>query len=352
MKHRFVSIILILFLVSLLPVFTVYGATTNNPSDQYNQSDDSEPIDVTLFLAFIPSVQFAPIYMALENGYFEEEGINVTLEYSFNEIDGVDRLALNDLQFGIISGEQVILARGAEKPLVYVMEWYHRFPVGIVVPDDSDIETLEDLEGKAVGLPGFFGASYIGLRALLDEADLDESDLFLQPIGFTAPELMCAEQVDAAVVYIANEPLTIANDCFDVRVIEVSDYANLISNGLVTNEETIEENPELVEGMVRAIVRGIEDTIEDPETAFDVSVENIEDLTEDQYETQRQVLINSIELWRSDNPGETNPEAWELTQEVLLSTELLEEPVDDLEAAYSNEFVPDMEAEDDAEEEE
>jgi NitT/TauT family transport system substrate-binding protein len=341
MKRRFASMLLVVFLFLLLPVFTAFGATSNDMPEQHSQDEDM--VDVNLFLAFIPSVQFAPVYMAIENGYFEEEGIDITLEYSFNEIDGIDRLAINNLQFGIVSGDQVILARGAEKPLVYVMEWYHRFPVGVVVPADSDIESPEDLEGKVVGLPSFGGASYIGLKALLDDAGLDESDLLLQPIGFTAPELMCAEQIDAAVVYIVNEPLTIADDCFDVRVIEVSDYANLISNGLVTNEETIEDHPELVESMVRAIVRGIIDTINDPETALDVSVVEIPDLPEEEYDTQYQILLNSIELWRSDHPGETNAEAWELTHQVLLDLELLEDPVDDLEAAYSNEFVPEME---------
>jgi NitT/TauT family transport system substrate-binding protein len=187
------------------------------------------------------------------------------------------------------------------------------------------------------------------LKALLDDAGLDETDLLLQPIGFTAPELMCAEQVDAAVVYIVNEPLTIADNCFDVRVIEVSDYATLISNGLVTNEETIEDHPELVEGMVRAIVRGIVDTIDDPETALDISVTHIPDLPEEEYDTQYQILLNSIELWRSDHPGWTNPEAWELTQEVLLSVDLLEDPLDDLEAAYSNDFVPEIEMDEDME---
>ena len=118
---------------------------------------------------------------------------------------------------------------------------------------------------------------------------------------------------------------------------------------MVTNEETIAESPELVAGMVRAITRGIVDTIADPETAFDVSVAQIPDITEDQYDTQYQILLNSIELWRSDTPGETTLEAWELTQDVLISTELLEEPIDDLEAAFSNEFIPDIEMDTDME---
>lgn len=326
------------FLHLLLVVVVLVIGTQPAPSPSTAIAQEDDLTDVTLFLSYIPSVQFAPLYVAKERGYFAENGINIEFENSFDEAGGVDRLALNDLQFGIISGEQVILGRGAEKPLVYVMAWYHAFPVGVVVPADSDIETPDDLDGKTVSLPAFQGASYVGIRALLASADLTERDLQLVPIGFAAPEVMCERQVDAAVVYVANEPLTISQ-CYDVRVIPVSDYAVLVSNGLVTNEETLADRPELVAGMVDAIVRGIADTIEDPAAAFELSLPYA-NLPDDQIETQYQVLLNSVELWRADVLGMTEPDAWETTQGLLLDAGLLRSELDDLEAAYTNEFVP------------
>ncbi len=297
---------------------------------------------VTLFMSYIPSVQFSMLYVAAEKGYFAEEGIDIHFENSFNEADGVERIANNDLQFGLISGEQVILARAQERPVVYVFEWFHRFPVGIVSPADADIKEPADLAGKVLGVPILAGASYMGLRALLTAGGLTEDDLAeLRTIGFTAPENVCERLVDAAVVYIANEPLTIETDCFPVNVIQVSDYATLVSNGLVTNEQTIRDNPDLVRGMVRAIQRGLADVIADPDEAFAISVpEYVPDLPEEQYETQRQVLANSIELWRSDDLGRTNPEAWEATQEILLDAGLLAEPLDDITACYDMSFLP------------
>jgi len=299
--------------------------------------------DVTLFLSYIPSVQFAPIYVAMERGYFEDEGIHVELENSFDEAAGVDRLAINDLQFGIISGEQVLIGRGVEKPLVYVFEWFHGFPVGIVTPADSEIEEPADLIGKKVGIPGPYGASYIGLRALLGVNDIDELELQLESIGFTAPEAMCSEQVEASVVYITNEPVTIEENCFPVNIIAVSDYIDLVANGLITNEETIEDHPELVAGMVRALQKGVIDVLDQPDAAFEISLNYVLDLPEDQIETQRKVLDNSIALWESDMIGTTDPARWENMQEILLEIGMMAEPLDDLEAAYTNEFVPEYE---------
>ncbi len=332
---------LIPFFILLMVVVLAAAAfiLTRDEEEDNATTNGESTTNVTLFLSYIPSVQFAPLYVAAEKGYFTAEGINIEFENSFNESDGVDRLAINNLQFGIISGEQVILARAQNKPLVYVMEWYHSFPVGVVVPADSDITTPADLAGKKVGVPGPFGASYIGLRAFLTSAGLTESDITLEPIGFTAPDQMCQRTVEAAVVYVANEPLTISQ-CYEVRVFNISEYANLVANGLVTNEETLQNNPDLVRKMIRAIQRGIEDTIADPQAAFDISLKYVTDLPEDQYATQRQVLINSVELWKSDTIGLTNSDAWIQTQTVLMDTGLLENPLEDLTQAYRTDLLP------------
>jgi NitT/TauT family transport system substrate-binding protein len=308
----------------------------------HDNDDSGDNTRVTLFMSYIPSVQFAPIYVAAERGYFADEGVNIEFENSFAEPDGVERIASNDLQFGLISGEQVVLARGNGRPLVYVFEWYHNFPVGIVSPVDKNITQPADLAGHVVGVPGLYGASYIGLRALLKAGDLTESDLGeLKSISFTAPASICEGVVEAAVVYIVNEPIKIREQCTEVNIIRVSDYATLVSNGLITNEKTIRDNPDLVRGMVRAIQRGLADTLADPDAAFTISVPKyVPDLSEDEYATERQVLQNSLDLWRSDRLGQTDPAAWEATQEILLETGLLAAPLDNLAACYNMDFLP------------
>ncbi|MBN1202116.1 MAG: ABC transporter substrate-binding protein [Anaerolineae bacterium] len=311
-------------------------------SEDGDENDESVDLTrVTLFMSYIPSVQFSPVYVAAERGYFEDEGIDIRFENG-NEADGLERIATNDLQFGLISGEQVVLARANQRPVVYVFEWFHRFPVGVVSPIDQNITTPADLAGRVVGVPGTYGASYMGLHALLSAGGLTEDDLGeLRSIGFAAPDSVCAGEVEAAVVYIVNEPLTIVQQCTPVNVIPVSDYATLVSNGIVTNEQTIRDNPDLVRGMVRAVRRGIADAVDDPKAAFDISVKTyVKDLPDDQYATQLQVLVNAAELWRSDQPGMTDPDAWTATQDVLIETGLLDAPLDNLAACYDMGFLP------------
>ncbi len=325
-------------------VFVLSGDDTDSKKDTVVNDEGEELQNVTLYLTFQPNIQFSPVYVAIDNGYFADEGLNVSVEYIF-ESAIVDGLAINQMQFGILGGEQVLLARRAEKSLVYVMEWYHRFPVGIVVPANSDIEEPADLSGKHVSLPAAEGASYMGWRALLTAADLSEDDVETSVVGFAAKEQMCEENVDAAVVYIANEPLQIASDCYEVRVIEISDYTNLVANGLVTNEQTIADNPELVFKMTRAFQRGIEFTINNPDEAFDIGLTRLPELAESQYDVQREVLARSIDLWVSENPGQTSIERWQTTEDTLVDAGLLQEAfsVEGLKAAYSNGFLPAVE---------
>jgi NitT/TauT family transport system substrate-binding protein len=337
-KSRNRAVLLVLVVV-ILAGLLVAAYVLSQEADKSSKGQTK----VTLFMSYIPSVQFAPIYVAVERGYFADEGIDISFDNNFDEANGVNRIANNELSFGLVSGEQVLLARANGRPVVYVFEWFHNFPVGVVSPVDLDITEPADLAGHVVGIPGPQGASYIGLRALLAASGLTEADLAeLKSIGFTAPASICEDVVEAAVIYIANEPLKIQEQCTEVNIIKVSDYATLVSNGLITNEQTIRDKPELVRGMVRAVQRGLADTLADPDAAFTISVPKyVPDLSEDEYPTERQVLENSLALWRSDQRlGQTNPTAWEATQSILIETGLMAQPLDDLTACYNMTFLP------------
>ncbi|MBN1566122.1 MAG: ABC transporter substrate-binding protein [Anaerolineae bacterium] len=341
-RNRAVLLVAVFAVIVALLIAAYALSGDDEPEDQTPPTFAAEEqTPVTLFMGYIPSVQFAPAYVAAIKGYFAEEGIAISFENG-NENDGLDRIATNNLQFGLISGDQVLLARAQDRPVVYIFEWYHNYPVGIVSAVDLDITEPADLAGRVVSIPGPYGASYMGLRALLNAGELTEDDLGeLRSIGYTAADNICEEQVEAAVIYIVNEPIQIRDQCTEVNVIKVSDYTSLVSNGLTTNETTIKNDPDLVRGMVRALQRGVAYTLDNPDEAFELSVANyVIDLADEEKETQRQVLINSLDLWRSDTLGLTNPAAWEATQTLLIEIGLMDEPLDDLTTAYDMSFLP------------
>jgi len=302
------------------------------------QEPEPEIISTRLTMGYIPNIQFAPVYVAIDKGYFQEAGFEVILEYG-NEADAVALIGAGDQTFAIASGEQVLLARAQGLPIIYVAAWYEEFPVGVVSLSDENITNPEDLAGKSVGIPGLFGASYIGFRALLDAADLTEADVELLSIGFNQVEALVTDQVQSAVVYLANEPAVLRSQGYQVDVIPVSDYLKLVANGLITNEQTINENPEQVERFSQALLQGITDATVNPDEAYEISKKYVENLEDSDEALQKEILAESIKLWQIDRPGYSDPAGWENMQEVLLNMGLLESPLD-LEEAFTNDFLP------------
>lgn len=350
----------------------------------------SEPAKQTFFLTFVPNIQFAPVYVALEKGDFQAANLDVAIQHG-DEPVGVDLIAANQLQFGLISAEEVIKARANARPVVQVYEWFQKYPVGIVVSDTSGIQSLKDLKGHKVGIPGRFGASYNGLTALLTANGLTESDIDLQEIGYNAPDVFCVGAVEAAVVYINNEPLQIqqradAGNCNGVKTVKVfpvSDSVDMVSNGLMTNEQTIIDHPELVTAMVKAFDAGLREAINNPAEAYLLSLKYVDNLPNadafkaaleqaataqtkflatqpdraaiaasraDLLKTlmtqfdpptliQFEVLLNTIDLWDADHLGLADKASWEATQKVLTDMKFVTTPID-VEKAFTNDFVP------------
>lgn len=301
-----------------------------------DQQTPAELTQIRLPMGYIPNVQYAPFYAGVEEGFFADEGLEIQFDYSY-ETDGVALVGANELQFSLVSGEQVPIARAEGLPIVYVMAWYEQYPIAVIAKADQNLDTPQDLAGKRIALPGLFGANYVGLRALMGYAGLEEQDLVLESVGFTQVEVLAADTSEVIVGYVANEPVQLAALGYDLDVLLVSDYLDLVSNGLITNQATLDEDPDLVRRMVSATLKSIQFAVEHPEEAYQHCFKYVEGLEEADQAVQMEVLESSLALYQTDPYGYSHPQAWENMQEVLHNMGLMKGEID-LTKAYTNEF--------------
>jgi NitT/TauT family transport system substrate-binding protein len=324
-------------------------ATTTSPDPTPTAATTGDTQKVTIALGYIPDVQFAPFYVALNKGYYSEEGLDVTLRNGIVP-DLIPELGegRGGVNFAAVSGDELISARSQGIPVVYVATWYRQYPVAAVSIEGKgpSLKTPADLKGRKVGVPGPYGANYVGLLALLKSAGLTEKDIQMESVGFTQVPSLLSGQVEVAMVYAANEPVQLQSQGTSVTTLKVADYAQLASNGLATNEKTLNENPDLVAKVVRATLKGIADTIADPEAAFESSLKQVPEAGENR-DLQLEILRETIKLMQPNPAGSDRPEfipgwvergVWEQTQDTLLEAGLIDKKgnVDEM---FTNRFV-------------
>jgi NitT/TauT family transport system substrate-binding protein len=305
-------------------------------SGSQNEADGVRRI--RLPMGYIPNIQYAPFYVAVDKGYFAEENIEIIFDYSF-ETDGVALVGAGEIPFSVASGEQVLLARSQGLPVVYAFAWYDEFPISVVTAKGLNVNEPADLRGKTIALPGLFGANYIGVEALLFSGGVNSSEVKYNSVGFNQVESFASGQSNIIVGYAANEPIVLRAQGFDFDELRVADYEQLIANGIVTSEMTIANDPELIRRMARAFAKGIADAAADPEEAYQISLKFVENLKDQDKDVQMQVLLVSIEFWGTERIGYSNPQAWENMNDLLVRMGQITQPVD-LSKAFTNEFVP------------
>jgi NitT/TauT family transport system substrate-binding protein len=297
------------------------------------------PTKLTLAMGYIPSVQFAPFYVAQERGYFKDAGLEITFRYGF-ESDLLKLVGTGELPFMIGSGEEVILGRSQGLPVRYVMRWYRKFPVVLFAKAEKGIKSPADLVGKKVGLPGLFGASYVGWEAMVFASGLDPAKVTLQSIGFTQATAVNQDQVDAALDYVVNGPVQLRLAGQAITVLPVADYVDLPSNGIITNDKVIKEQPALVKALVGATLRGLTDTLKEPDQAFEISLRAVPEAGGANAKVSRAIFDESLKLWQSDAAGLglSDPEAWRKAAAFMKEMGLIQTAVAPADL-FTNEFV-------------
>lgn len=327
-------------MIVLILSLILSGCSTVAPAVDVPTGDTATPTPVKLGVGFIPNVQFTPFYVGIAQGFFAAEGLDVSLDYGF-ENDYLKLVGTDAFQFMVGSGDQVVLGQAQGLPVRYVMNWYTKYPLVVFAKADAGINTPADLAGKTIGLPGLYGANYVAYRGILEAAGLTEADVQTESIGFTQAAAVSQGTVDAAVDYGVNGPVVLAQEGIPTVQIALDNYLSIPANGLVTNQKTIDANPDLVARMVRATQKAIAFTLANPDEAFQIALTFVPEAGGDNEAANRAVFDAVLAYWTPTEgvqPGSTTLAQWQAAAELMQRIGLVDTLVP-AEGMFTNDFL-------------
>ncbi len=306
-------------------------ATRGSPSSASSEEPSQEPVALSVGLGFIPSVQFAPFYLADQAGYYREAGVDVEFQ---NRIDPelVTLVGQGSVDVGLADGTSVIPAVSQGIPIKYVATTYGRFPSVVFAKTSSGIDDAADLDGKRIGIPGRFGSSWIMLQAMLGSAGLTPDDVEIAEYpDFGQGAAVAQGAVDAATGFANNEPVQLELTGESVTVLTVDDIVPLPGNGLIVGTSTLEAKSDAITGFIAATLRAMEEIEDDPEVGLDAAITAVPELASAR-DVQAAILEATIEVWKGPAQeargfGAIEPADWEKSIAYLETLELVPNPV-------------------------
>lgn len=296
-----------------------------------------ETVEITLVLDWYPNANHLGLFIAQQKGYFADEGLEVTMYTPSDPSSVLQTVATGSDDFGMNYQPDVLLARNKGVPVVSILGVVQHPLNSLMTLESSGITRPGQLAGKKVGYPGIPTNEPL-LETMLKADGLSGlEDIELVNIGWNISESLISEKVDGVVgAYWTHESINMENIGYPVNVMRmeewgVPDYYELV---LVTSESYLEENQDVAERFIRAIRRGFEEAIGDPQAGVDVLVaENPGEIDEEIDRPGADLLVPMWQLPAGGGFGTQEPARWNSFVQWMKDNDMLDQSLD-ASAAY------------------
>ncbi len=233
-----------------------------------------------------------PSWSRIDKGYFKAEGLDVTIDTAGGSLEPLTRLASGTYDMGFGDINSLIKFRDANPnvPIKAVFMVYNKPPFAIVGRKSRGVVKPKDLEGKKLGAPAADGA-FAQWKIFTKANDIDAAKVTIDNVGFPVREpMLAAGQVDAITGFSFSSYINLKDrgvPVDDITVMLMADYGvNLYGNAILVNPKFAAENPEAVKKFLVAFVKGLKETMKNPETSV-ASVLKRNDVAKKEIELER-----------------------------------------------------------------
>ena len=298
------------------------------------------PIEpVTLQLQWVTQAQFAGYYVALDKGWYREEGIDLTIHPGGPDLAPVDLVDSGTRDFGTSLLADLSVAIHNGKPVVSIGQIQQENGLLLVAKESSGIKGPQDFVGKRIGV--WLGGWEAQFNALVAQEEIPPEDFELVSQGWSMDPFLGGD-LDVASAMVYNEYHVVLESGMkrdELNIIDYADYGlDFPGDTLFTSRQMVEENPGLCTRMLRATLRGWQYATEHPEEAADIVLKYDESGVQTrEHQLSMMNEIASLVLVSVRPLGYTDRSDVRRMIDTLMYYEVLDGPVqpDDV---YTNEF--------------
>lgn len=244
----------------------------------------------------------AGFFLAIDNGHFEAEGLNVTIDTGNGSVEAIPRVATGTYQmgFGDINSLIKFLDEDPTQKVKAVMVVYERPPFSIIGRKSLGVtEDPKSVEGKKLGAPPPDGA-FAQWPAFTQAAGIDASKVTIESVGFPVREPMLAQgQVDGIFGFAFSSVLNLKSQGVPeddiVTILMAENGLDLYGNSILVNTDFAAENPEAVKGFLAALAKGFADAVADPAAGAAAVLERNE-ILDKEIEVERLEMANAMNI--------------------------------------------------------
>ena len=234
-----------------------------------NETSGLKELDVVL--DWYPNALHAFLYVAIEKGYYEEEGLKVNIRFPSNANDAISLVAAGQADIGLYYQQDVIQARAQQDVPVKSIGAVVQGPLNIVLSlEEKGITSAGDLVGKTIGYAGTELSEAL-IRSIMQYVGADYSDVTMIDVGFDLMSSMTTGNVDATIGCLVNHEVPqMEEEGFSVNWFDLDDYGipTYYEGIFLASDETIANDSETLQAFLRASAKGFADMKADPEAAL------------------------------------------------------------------------------------
>ncbi len=298
-------------------------------------------IPVKLMLDWVPNTNHTGAFVAKANGYFTEAGLDVQIIQP-GEVYPEAAVASGAADFGISFQESMTLARADKAPLVSIAAILQHNTSGFASLTELNVKSPADFAGLRYGA---FGTPFEvpTLKVLMESKGADFSKLKMENSGFADPLALLAEKkIDLAWIFYGWQAFQAKQQGIDLNIVMMKDYFDVIPDYytpiVITNESTIANRPEVVSAFVKALSRGYDFAIANPDKAADILLAAAPELDADLVKASQQWISAN---YKADAPrwGEQKESVWKGYIDFMVEHNILSEAISAPDA-FTNKFLP------------